>query len=143
MDSIIENLLNQFNKSYPISQVLCPYCIYNCSATPNKYCSKFDLHSNKTTFQVKNKKFKIMAIDFTCCDNFNIKLAIQTFKQLYPLEISHELFSFKRGAISPFFDDKDKEIIEKEYGEVWTLFTACLSCNTSYLTGQYYIFVKC
>ena len=142
MDSIIENLLNQFKKSYPISQVLCPYCIYNCSATA-KYCSKFDLHSNKTTFQVQNKKFKIMFVDFTCCDNFNIKLAIQTFKQLYPSQIHHELFSFKRGVISPFFDDKDTELIEKEYGEVWTLFTACLSCSTSYPTGQYYIFVKC
>ncbi|HIE59568.1 MAG TPA: hypothetical protein EYP82_06515 [Hydrogenothermaceae bacterium] len=139
------NILDQFNKSAPITQSLCPFCIKNNNCTLDKqktYCSKFELNPESTGFRISNKQFKIIEIGFSCCDNFNIKLAINTFKQLYPKQIEHELFYFVKGYNPLYFDRQRKREIEQQYSEIWTLFTACLSCSSGVPDGQWYIFVR-
>ena len=147
MDKFIEEILEEFNKPASAISSLCPYCtkLNNCTlknTAKTTDCTKFSLNPEATKFSIGDKQFMVIELDFTCCSVFDIELAIQTFKQLYPREVKEELFYFVRGYNPLYYDEQRKREIEQKFSEVWTLFTACLSCSAGCPDGQSYIFVR-
>jgi len=64
MDRVIEEILEEFNRSVPVTETLCPYCtkLNNCTlknVAKNNEC-RFSLNPEATKFRICNKQFMII-----------------------------------------------------------------------------------